>query len=117
MISQLGYLFLIRRKENKSKKEKYSNINKRRKNHSNDDHNKSNYDHNYNSNNDFDLNSSSDNNHNNSNENLYRKSLIYDKQKCLNCNGINYYNRKFCSIDCKSSYILKSSVTIPNYLS
>ena len=109
MISNLGYLFLIRRKKNKSKKEKYSNINKRLKNHSNHVHNN-------NSNHDLEHNNSSDNNRNNSDENLYRKSLIYDKQTCLNCNGINYYNRKFCSIDCKSSFILKSSVTIPNYL-
>ena len=105
MISQLGYLFLIRKKKQKiAKKEKYSNINKRHKNHSNFFSNNNNT--HYDNSDDFD----------NSDDNLFRRSLIYDKQNCLNCNGINYYNKKFCSLDCKSSFIMKSCVNIPNYL-
>ena len=89
MISQLGYLFMIRRKVNKVKKSKKSEY-------SNTIHNKKIYYSKLNFNND-------------NSDNTNRISMIYNKEKCLNCNGINYYNKKFCSLDCKSSFILKSS--------
>ena len=93
MISQLGYLFMIRRKVNnvnKVNKVKKSKISE----YSNTIHNKK-------------INYSKLNFHIDKNDN--RISMIYNKEKCLNCNGINYYNKKFCSLDCKSSFILKSS--------